>query len=517
MLKTIGEVRHIENMQLESAYMRIGIIAFLHESNTFSTQPTTIHSFRQNLLLSGEAIRREMSESHHEVGGFLYGLASNDAEAIPLFAARALPSGPIQSADFVALTQHLLDSVRSCGSLDGILVAPHGATVSESYSDADGYWLSELRKQVGDNIPIIGTIDPHANVSALMVESCNALIAYRTNPHLDQRERGIEAAELIVRTVRKEVQPEMAFVPLPMAISIDRQCTEESHLKPFYEIADQQLKIGGVLSNSIVLGFPYADVEEMGSGVIAITDNQELLAKHMAGDLAIKIWENREELAGQFISVEDALKACESAEEAFCLLDMGDNVGGGSSADGTELIAAIHERKLGPAFACLFDPAAVTQCQEAGIGAKIDLLVGGKTDSQHGDPVELAVEVISFHSGKFSEPLPRHGGITEFDQGQTVICQTEYGFTLMLTSLRMVPFSLQQLNSCGLNPSDYRVLVAKGVNAPIAAYRDVCQRFIRVDTSGSTSANMLKLEYHHRRRPLYPFEKDCEFSLREVL
>lgn len=497
--------------------MRIGIIAFLHESNTFSSQQTTIHSFRQSLLLSGEAIRREMADAHHEVGGFLQGLEIAGIEAVPLFVARALPSGPIQAADFEALMLHLLNSVQSCGSLDGILVAPHGATVSESYPDADGYWLSELRKVVGEDIPIIGTIDPHANVSALMIESCNALVAYRTNPHLDQRERGIDAANLLIRTVQKEVSPTMAFIPLPMAISIDRQCTEEAHLQPIYEFADQQLKIGGVLSNSIVLGFPYADVEEMGSGVIVITDGQELLAKHLVRELAQQIWDGRESLAGEFISVDEALNQCELTEGTVCLLDMGDNVGGGSSADGTELIAAIHQRKLGSVFACLFDPGAVRQCVHAGLGSHVDLEVGGKTDLLHGDPIALTVKVLSIHSGKFSEPLPRHGGITEFDQGETVVCETEHGLTLMLTSLRMVPFSLQQLISCGVDPASFRILVAKGVNAPIAAYRDVCQRFIRVDTGGSTAANMLKLDYHHRRQPMFPFESDCEFNLKDVL
>ncbi len=491
--------------------MRIGILAFLHESNTFSCQPTTVESFQQNLLLAGEAIRTALKDSHHEVGGFFSGLEAEEVEAVPLFAARALPSGTIEASDFEALTNHLLGTVRNHDSLDGFLVAPHGATVSERFPDADGYWLSELRSLVGPDVPIIGTLDAHANLSPLMVENCNALIAYRSNPHLDQRGRGIEAASLIVKTVRKEVTPTMSAQFPPLAISIERQCTEEPHLRPLYEAADAQLKIGGVLSNSILLGFPYADVEEMGSSVIVVTDNNEILAETLSRQLASTMWEMRENFAGDFTSVSQAIELCKQSSERICLLDMGDNVGGGSSADGTELLSAIHKAKIGPAFGCLYDPEAVELCVEAGVGERVDLQVGGKTDNFHGSPIDLEVTVRSLHNGKFREPQPRHGGIVEFDQGKTVICETDHGLTLMLTTLRMVPFSLHQLISCDLDPNSFRFLVAKGVNAPIAAYRDVCDQFIRVNTAGSTCADMSRLYYQHRRTPLFPLEREAVF------
>ncbi len=491
--------------------MRIGILAFLHESNTFSCQPTTVDSFRQNLLRAGEAIRRDLADSHHEVGGFFAGLEAEGAEAVPLFAARALPSGTIPSGDFEALVNHLLDIVRNKGSLDGYLVAPHGATVSERFPDADGYWLSELRSLVGPDVPIIGTLDAHANVSQLMVDSCDALVAYRSNPHLDQRERGIEAANLMVKTVRKEVTPTMSAQFPPLAISIERQCTEEPHLRPLYEAADAQLKIGGVLSNSILLGFPYADVEEMGSSVIVVTDGNEMLADVLSRQLATTMWEMRENFAGEFTSVAQAIELCKESSERICLLDMGDNVGGGSSADGTELLDAIHKAEIGPAIGCLYDPQAVSLCERAGVGEKLTLTVGGKTDKLHGSPIEVEVTVRSLHDGKFSEPQPRHGGIVEFDQGKTAICETEHGLTLMLTTLRMVPFSLHQLISCDLDPNNFRFLVAKGVNAPIAAYRDVCDQFIRVNTSGSTCADMSRLVYQHRRIPMFPLERETNY------
>jgi microcystin degradation protein MlrC len=496
--------------------MRIGVLALLHESNTFLSQLTDVENFRQNLLLTGEPIRTALADAHHEVGGFFAGLKKHQLEAIPIFAARALPSGTISATAFEQLVSELLIQLAAAGPLDGVLAAPHGATVSEEFPDADGYWLSRVREAIGPNIPLIGTLDAHANLSPLMVASCDALVAYRTNPHLDQRERGLEAAELMARTVKQKIRPVMAAAFPTMAISIERQCTDEPHLKPLYEFADQQLSKAGVLSNSILLGFPYSDVAEMGSSVIVVTDNDPELARQSATDMAQAMWDQRHELHGEFTSVAEAILECQQAiansEQRICLLDMGDNVGGGSAADGTELLAALHQQTVGPACGCLYDPDAVQACVQAGVGSPLNLLVGGKTDALHGPPFEFYGTVVSIHEGKFSEPQPRHGGITDFDQGQTAVVTSDSGLTLLLTSRRMVPFSLQQLISCNVDPAAFRILVAKGVNAPIAAYREVCDRFLRVNTIGSTCADMRRLTYKHRRTPLFPLESQAEFT-----
>lgn len=462
-------------------------------------------------------MRSALVDAHHEVGGFFAEIAATGAEAVPLFAARALPSGIIRASTFADLVDDMLDKIRVSPPLDGILVAPHGATVSELYPDADGYWLKQIRDVVGSDIPIIGTLDAHANLSQQMVENCDALVAYRTNPHLDQRARGMEAARLMVRTLRHEIRPAMSAVFLPLAISIERQCTEEFPLVNLYHTADEQMKTAGLLSNSVLLGFPYADVAEMGSAVLAIADGDIDLAARSARELAASLWEMRNEFATEFVSIEAAMKLCAEDSNRICLLDMGDNVGGGSSADGTALLSAIYHWGIGPSFGCLYDPDAVASCKRAGVNATLQLRVGGRSDNLHGDPLDLQVRIVSTHSGVFRESQPRHGGFSEFDQGPTVVCETESGLTLMLTSRRMVPFSLQQLTSCGLKPTDYRVLVAKGVNAPIAAYRTVCDRFIRVNTPGSTCADLVKLDYLHRRSPMFPWEKPDAATIDQLL
>jgi microcystin degradation protein MlrC len=492
--------------------MRIGIIALLHESNTFISRTTSIERFHEDLFLIGEPIATKLSASHHEIGGFFIGLEKYrknlGLEVIPIVAFRATPSGAITTEAMNEMVATILQETDKQLPLDGILVAIHGAAVSESHPDADGYWLTQLRQKVGETIPIVGTLDAHANLTPAMVSACNALVAYRTNPHLDQRERGEEAARILLATLRGEVRPTMAAAFPPLVVNIERQGTSEPHWQPIYGLANHQLAQPSVLSNSILLGFPYSDVPEMGSATIVVTDNNIGLAEQLAQQLADALWENRNSFIGVLTDIEIAVeKSSEDTAHRYCLLDMGDNVGGGSAADGTCLLESIYRHKAGPAFACLYDPSAVQQCYAAGATARLQLSLGGHTDQQHGAPLQLEVRVMSLHEGRFAEPNPRHGGIMEFDQGPTAIIQAiDAPLTIMLTSKRMVPFSLQQLISCGVDPSSFHLLVAKGVHAPLAAYREVCDRFIRVNTPGSTCADLNQLIFHHRRKPLFPFE-----------
>jgi microcystin degradation protein MlrC len=496
--------------------MRVGVIALLHESNTFVSQPTTLRHFEEELLVTGDAVRTRLAEAHHEVGGFFQGLQDAKIQAVPVFAARATPFGAIESAAYSRLLEILFAALEDAGALDGVLVAPHGATVSEEVLDADGHWLSLLRDRVGAKTPILGTLDPHANLSPAMLAATNALIAYRTNPHLDQRECGVQAAQLMARTLRGEVRPVQAAAAPPMAIDIERQCTSESPCRPLYDIADRMLDLPGVLSNSIVLGFPYADVPEMGSAALVVTDDNAPLAQRLANELGEYLWQHRWEFIGEHLDIETAVnravlgsKASQVAGESvrYCLLDMGDNVGGGSPGDGTALAHALHKLQHVNSFICLYDPQAVRRVEAACVGDSFPMQVGGKTDRLHGEPLEARFTVLGVYEGRFHETQPRHGGWTEFDMGRTAVVRTENGLTVMLTSRRVAPFSLEQLRCCNLDPTRFHILVAKGVNAPIAAYRDVCDHFLRVNTPGVTTADMTRLPFQHRRRPMFPFEK----------
>lgn len=473
---------------------------------------TTADRFHEDLYLKGVDIRIRLANSHHEIGGFFAGLSkergSSAIDAVPLAAFRATPSGMLQAGLLDRLVDELLSEIAGAGMLDGLLLAVHGAAVAEDHFDADGYWLGRVRETLGDCIPIVATLDSHANLSREMVAAVDAFVAYRTNPHLDQHSRGIEAARMMREALEEKIHPTMAAAFPPIAINIERQGTEESHLRSLYEQADRQRLGPRVLSNSILLGFPYADVPEMGSSTLVVTDNDPELAQRLADELADALWQARDSMLGKLLDVREVIASLISLDTGrTCLLDMGDNVGGGSAADGTVLLEALHRARIGPSFVCVFDPSAVQACRSAGIGATLSLPIGGHTDQRHGGSYAMQVTVNSMHSGQFSEPEPRHGGIQDYDQGLTAVVRSvDSPITVMLTTRRMVPFSLQQLRSCGLDPCGFRVLVAKGVHAPLAAYREVCDSFVRVNTPGATCADLHALTFQHRRRPMFPWE-----------
>lgn len=488
--------------------MRVGILGIFHESNTFMSKPTDLASFKEAVLLRGQAIMDHFRSAHSHISGFIQGLEKEGLTPVPLLVAHATPSGPVTAEALDTLLAMALEELDAAGPLDGLLVAPHGAGVSENHRDMDGYWLGVVRQRVGQAMPIICVLDPHTNVSQKMLDAVNATILYRTNPHIDQTARGLEAASLMTRTLRGEVRPTQAAALPPMLINLERQETASAPCKPMYDLANQMLQRPGVLSNSVILGFPYADVEEMGSGFIVVTDNDPALAQQLADELANYLISNRQAFLGQLISPADAVTQAIALPGPVCLLDMGDNVGAGGTADSTHMAHAILEHGQGkPAFICLLDPQANAAARAAGVGARITLSMGGKTASGHGEPVTLPVSVVGVYEGRYEDQAVRHGGQTKYDMRPCSVVRADNGLTVLLTSIRHSPRSIGMLTSVGLEPGDFHLIVAKGVQAPSAAYAPVCPHLIRVNTPGHTSADMTQFTYHHRRKPLYPFEE----------
>ncbi len=488
---------------------RIGVIGFLHESNTFISTPTTYEAFENDWLLEGSAFHEAMSGTHHETAGFFAALEaqSEEFEAVPIMLARAIPYGTITADAYARIVNRILTLLKAAGRLDGILAAPHGATVSAEYADADGYWLSEVRKEIGSQAWLMATLDPHGNLSHRMATACDAMIAYRSNPHLDQFQVGKQTAELMFETLRGNVRPTMAIATPPVAINIQKQETTVAPCLPLYQLANDQLADPEVLANSIMLGFPYSDVEEMGAAFMVVTDNDQEKAQHLVDELAAYLVDHRAEFQADLEAVEDTVARCRKLDGPICLLDMGDNTGGGSPADSTILLHECQRQGLTNTFVCLYDPDVVRQCSDLPIGTNLQITVGAKTDTLHGTAWTGEIEILGIYDGKFHEPQPRHGGATDCDQGSTVVVRHQSGLTIMVTTRRQPPFSLKQLTTFDVNPEDFHILITKGVNAPIAAYKPVCKEIIRANTPGVTTADMELLNYQHRRVPLYPFEE----------
>lgn len=485
--------------------LRVALMGIYHESNTFVPQATTVADFQAGKYLTGQAIRDEYQRAHHEIGGMLEVMDREGIEVLPVLYASATPGGTISAETDQWLMNSLFDGLERVLPVDGCLVVPHGAAVSEEHLDLDGYWLSEVRKRVGESTPIVGTLDLHANVSQRMVTATTALVTYRENPHLDMRQRGIEAAHLLVGCLRREIDPVQVLVQAPLAISIEQQLTGVEPCRALSACADRWREDPAILSVSIQLGFPYADVEEMGASVIVVANGDRAKALAAARGLEGYLLDHRESFVGEKTGIEAALRQIDSAQKPVLLLDMGDNVGGGGPANNLALLLALEESGTYPYFVCVCDPEAVRTAESHQPGETFELTIAGTVGDE---PATCRIEValLRLTDGEFEEGHPRHGGEIRFQMGRTAVVSTARGSVVMLTSRRVMPFSLQQLISHGIDPANFQAIVAKGVNAPIAAYAPVCPTLIQVDTPGVTQADMTRFAYQHRRRPLFPFE-----------
>ncbi len=486
---------------------KIALMGIYHESNTFVSKPTTLADFENGHLLKGEAIIKEYRDAHHEIGGMIEVLEKEGMELVPLMFAEATPGGTIDAPTYKILLDEMMQELERVLPVDACLVIPHGAGVSEEFPDMDGHWLKVLRSRLGNEIPIIGTLDLHANVSQQMVNSTNALIAYKRNPHVDQRQRGKEAAQLLVDFLKGKIHPVQALVQIPMAISIEQQFTDNEPCKSMYSFAEQLAEEDGILSISIQHGFPYADVEEMGTSVIVVSDGNKDQALNTAKRMESYLQEKRESFVGHKNDIASSLEQIKHCEKPVLLLDMGDNVGGGGPANNICLLEAFEKSGIYKYFVCIYDSQAVIDCSAYKPGDNFKLTIEG-TSAAGIQPYNLDVTLLRLTDGNFIENNPRHGGQVSFRMGKTAVVSTKNRSVIMLTSLRVMPFSLQQLISSGIDPADFDAIVAKGVNAPIAAYSPVCPTIIQVNTPGVTQADMTLFDYRQRRKPLYPFEKN---------
>ncbi len=486
--------------------MRVAIGGIMHESNSFSPAPTDLEAFsvqRTHEMISW------WQETYHEVGGFIEGAAHHGYELFPTLMAHATPSGKVTAEALETLVAELLDRLKNAPPLDGLLLALHGAMVSETYPDGDGEIVRRVRETLGDGFPIVVTHDYHANISEQVVKCSTVLVIYKTNPHIDQRERGLQAAGILVRTIAGEVRPVQALCKPPMLYNIIHHNTSAEPMRSIIQAALEIEQQPGVLAASVAAGYQYADVYEMGPSVVVVTDGHADLAQREAQRLSDMLWDARDHLAFRLPEAAEAVRlAMDSYETPVVLVETGDNIGGGSAGDSTFILGELLRQKGAGWVVVLADAEAVQACVRAGIGALVTLPVGGKQDHLHGETLVVHGHVKSLHDGKYVEPEPRHGGQRYRDQGLTAVVEVqnsspELPNLLIVTTHREPPTSLHQLLSLGIHPQRQKILVVKAAIAFRAAYEPIAGRIIEVDTPGLTAVNPDHFAYYNVRPLLW--------------
>lgn len=489
----------------------IAIAGFQHESNSFHSVPTPLAEFNRRVIPPGADLIATWADNNDEIAGYIEEGRKHGFDFYPTVARMAMPAGPVTREAFETITKEILDKLKAAPrKLDGVLLALHGAMVSQDYLHADAEIVRRVREAMGPQMPIIVTHDFHANISPEIVQYSTVLLNYKEVPHVDQKERGRKAAEIMARIVKDGVKPVQVLVKPAMIYNLRFQHTFAEPLKPIVDETKKLEKDPEILAASVAGGYQWGDVPAVGASVVIAVNGNRDRAEREAKRLSNMLWDTRDRLKLNLPTPATAVKMAmeETKTLPVTLVEMGDNIGGGSAGDSTFMLAELLKQKATGWVSAIYDPAEVERAVKLGIGGAFDAMVGGKTDKVHGAPVRVRGKVKVLHDGVFMDTAIRHGGQKYYDQGLSAVIEVE-GSTrdlpnyVLLTSKRMVPFSLHQLYSVGIVPERQKILVVKAAVAFRAAYEPLNGRIIEVDTGGSTAVNPAQFNFKNAPKDLF--------------
>lgn len=484
-----------------------------HETNSFSPILTGLKQFSERSMAEGESILTKSRGTKTAIGGFLDWAAETGSEIIPTVSASATPSGIVERDAYEAIKAKLLDGIRlAMPHVDGVLLALHGAMVVDGIPDAEGDILKAVRSVVGPDIPIVATLDFHANLTDTMVQTADGLFGYNTYPHVDGWERAIEAGHFMGRLLRKEIRPVSIMVKPPIAPAVVTARTGRGPIKDLMEAAFRWEKEPGVLNVSVYGGFVYSDISDAGLAFLVTTHGDPDLAKSIAESLAMAAWNMRERFVADMMTPDEAVLYAMNAENGpIVLADVADNTGGGASGDGTEILRALlRHGAQGAVVVTMPDKDAVLEAFRIGVGGEFDYPVGCKFDDQHGAPVQLKGRVKLLSDGTYVNRGPMSTGLVG-RMGRTAVVEAS-GVEVILNEYRFQPLDPECARSVGIDPAKRKIVVVKSSVHYRAAYESIAAEIIEVDGPGLASPNLARFNFKHIKRPIYPLDREFEWG-----
>jgi microcystin degradation protein MlrC len=382
--------------------------------------------------------------------------------------------------------------------------------VTEDQDDAEGDLLRRLREKLGPDIPIAISLDIHANVSNAMARLANIVIAYRTYPHIDQYERGMEAADLLQRAMNGEIRPRSLVWRGPVLEGLDYGRTQGGPMSRILTHADQlRQKNPGLLAITICAGFVWADIPDAGPSVTITAHEDPSRFKGAAEELLKDIWETRREITVPLYSLQEAMTEAgkESGEgRPLILADFTDNPGSGGYGDSVRLLEAmIHAQLDNAAFGCVPDPEAAQKCIAAGAGQEVEISLGAKIDPKtYGPPLKVRGTVEHVSDGKFIAQGPMSKGV-QLSMGPTAVLRCG-GVRVLVTTHNIQVYDLQVFLSQKIDPRVCSVVAVKSWHHFRAAFEPISRGVMLVDSGGLASRDLQRFAYHKIRRPIYPLD-----------
>jgi len=485
--------------------MKIFMAALDTETNTFAPLPTGALAFAEGFVAHGNATA--LPENYCSAQLYVW---RRRAEAIGWDVAESLcayaePGGITARSVYEGFRDEILADLTRAAPVDAVLLGLHGAMVAEGYDDCEGDLLAAVRAILGPAVPVGAELDLHCHLTDAMLQAATVLVAYKEYPHIDIAERAEHLFTLIADAATGRTKPVMAAFNCRM-IGMFRPTAQP--LRGFVDHMIAQEGRDGILSLSLAHGFPWGDVADVGVKMLAVADGDLDRASAAARHFGEALFAMRREVAPVFLTIDAALEVAldltaEPVHGPVVIADVADNPGGGAPGDSTFFLRRVIERGIGGVMLGYFwDPIAVRFCFEAGLGATLDLRIGGKCGVASGLPVDLRVTVMGL-----AEQVTQRFGTAPVPMGPSAWVRAG-GIDLVLCSLRTQTFHPEGMAALGLDPTTPRIMVVKSIQHFHAGFAPIASEILYASSPGALSQDFANFPYTKRSGPYWPRDED---------
>ena len=448
------------------------------------------------------------SEKQTEIRGAIDTLSiEEEIQIVPVYGARSNSAGPLKQESFERIVSEFKHSLLShADQADALLLCLHGAMACTEETDPEGHIISEARNILGDDIPIVITLDLHGILTEKMLRNINGLTLYHTYPHIDFVDTGRRAAELLLSILRG-ANPVISRVKIPALVRGNELITATGVYGESIRYAQLLETDSRVLAAGMMIGNPFTDVPELCCQSVVVTDGEPELAELEALQMAQDFWGNRKLMQPKLIDMDQAVLEANDLVGPVIFTDAADATSSGATGDSNALLQALIEGDYaGEVLAPIVDPSAAYMAHSAGAGKKLKVVIGGALDSRY-PPLELDVTVEKLGDGEYCLELsgkPEHAGPS------AVLKCGNYTIVCLSRSVQFIdrsPFFAHDIN-----PEDFDLVIVKSPHCEPRFFDDWAEQNFNIDAPGSTSANLKTLGHNICARPLYPIDSDVNFT-----
>lgn len=410
--------------------------------------------------------------------------------------------------DFKIIINKFLLSIKKIKKFDGLLLALHGSCAAEGCDSVDSYLIEKIRNIIGNKIPIMISLDLHANITRSMQKNTNAIVGYKTCPHTDIYETGKKTAELMISRLKNKIKPKTILQKLPMITQAENHLTDRGIFKKLIQKTKKYEKIPNILSVSIFAMQPWLDVKEAGWAITIVANNDDLKAKKLAKMLAEEVWSERFSFLLKLPTPSNALKYGMTIKGGPITLGEGaDATMGGSTGDGLWILKSILKNKLDKqkCAVVVVDKQAVNKAIKLGLNKTIRLKIGGSLNHTYNQPINIFGKIIKISNGIFTYKGKVYTGRT-VNMGNAVVIKIN-NVNLLVAEKSMPTTDPEMYRSQGIEPSKMKFVVVKSPLGLWTEYEPISKAVISVDTPGSCRADLTKLPFKKIPKSFFPFNQ----------